>query len=205
MEKDGEKVLSAQFWCNVTPFKINTCKSVSKQKTLTPFRMNTYEKRGGVGLLIAFLPQLEESRGALNFEGEDGVHDRRAAVHVKDLAGHPARFFHADEHDGVGDVLRRSRTPRRAPSTLMPGFDGALNLGGKADEDASVHCIRRPEDDSRADGVHGDAAPGESHGEVAHERLHGSFRRSHPDPRLPTPCARARRVGDGDDSAALAH
>ena len=26
---------------------MNTCKSVSKQKTLTTFRMNTYEKRGG--------------------------------------------------------------------------------------------------------------------------------------------------------------
>src|SRR6266852_3053401 len=36
----------AQFWCNVSPFRINTCKSVSKQMTLTPFRMNTYEKPG---------------------------------------------------------------------------------------------------------------------------------------------------------------
>jgi hypothetical protein len=35
---------SAQFWCNVTPFKINTCKTVSKQTTLTSFRINTYEK-----------------------------------------------------------------------------------------------------------------------------------------------------------------
>jgi hypothetical protein len=30
-------------------FRINTCKSVSKQTTLTPFRMNTYEKQGGRG------------------------------------------------------------------------------------------------------------------------------------------------------------
>src|SRR6266403_4451741 len=37
----------AQFWCNLTPFRINTSKSVSKQTTLTPFRMNTYEKTGG--------------------------------------------------------------------------------------------------------------------------------------------------------------
>ena len=27
-------------------FRINTCKSESKQKTLTLFRMNTYEKQG---------------------------------------------------------------------------------------------------------------------------------------------------------------
>src|SRR5216684_6353508 len=134
-------------------------------------------KKGGEGgsspLLIASLPQLRESRGALNFEGEDGVHDRRAAIYMKDLACHPARFFHTDEHDGVGDVLWGSRAPGRAPSTLMPGFDGALNLGGKADEHASVHVIGRAEDDSRADGVHGDAAAGESHGEVAHKGLHG--------------------------------
>src|SRR5260370_12610474 len=33
-----------------TTFRINTCKSVSKQRTLTPFRINTYEKpREGVG------------------------------------------------------------------------------------------------------------------------------------------------------------
>jgi hypothetical protein len=31
----------------LTTFRINTCKSVSKQTTLTTFRMNTYEKRGG--------------------------------------------------------------------------------------------------------------------------------------------------------------
>src|SRR5260370_23519782 len=39
----------AQFWCNISPFRINTSKSVSKQTTLSPFRMNTYEKTGGWG------------------------------------------------------------------------------------------------------------------------------------------------------------
>jgi hypothetical protein len=33
----------------LTTFRMNTCKSVSKQKTLTPFRMNTCEKRGEGG------------------------------------------------------------------------------------------------------------------------------------------------------------
>ena len=33
----------------ITPFKINTCKSVSKQTTLTPFGINTCEKTGGEG------------------------------------------------------------------------------------------------------------------------------------------------------------
>jgi len=39
----------AQFWCNVSSFRINTCKSVSKQTTLTPFRINTCEKQGEGG------------------------------------------------------------------------------------------------------------------------------------------------------------
>jgi hypothetical protein len=43
---------SAQFWCNVSPFKINTCKSVSKQRTLTSFKINTYEKQAGWGGMI---------------------------------------------------------------------------------------------------------------------------------------------------------
>jgi len=38
---------SAQFLCSVSPFRINTCKSVSKQRTSTSFRMNTYEKTPG--------------------------------------------------------------------------------------------------------------------------------------------------------------
>ncbi len=53
MKKRGEEAHFAQFWCNVSPFRINTCKSVSKQRTLTPFRMNTYEKQGEGGTLVA--------------------------------------------------------------------------------------------------------------------------------------------------------
>ena len=31
----------------LTAFRMNTCKSVSKQRTLSPFKMNTCEKTGG--------------------------------------------------------------------------------------------------------------------------------------------------------------
>src|SRR5713226_8900535 len=38
----------------LTTFRINTCKSVSKQRALTPFRINTYEKhREGKGFPLA--------------------------------------------------------------------------------------------------------------------------------------------------------
>src|SRR5229473_960086 len=36
----------ARFWHHLSPFRINTSKSVSKQRTLSIFRMNTYEKQG---------------------------------------------------------------------------------------------------------------------------------------------------------------
>jgi hypothetical protein len=39
-------------------FRMNTCKSVSKQRTLTPFRMNTCEKTGGGRTLFPRLPSL---------------------------------------------------------------------------------------------------------------------------------------------------
>src|SRR5271167_1252560 len=40
------------------PFRMNTCESVSKQRTLTSSRMNTYAKpRGGGGLIVNQIPQ----------------------------------------------------------------------------------------------------------------------------------------------------
>jgi len=53
-KRQGERPLFAQLWCHVSPFRMNTCKSVSKQRTLTPFRMNTYEKHGGWGVSQRF-------------------------------------------------------------------------------------------------------------------------------------------------------
>src|SRR5216684_9375235 len=38
--------------CAVTPFRINTCESVSKQMTLSTFRINTCEKHRGRGVLL---------------------------------------------------------------------------------------------------------------------------------------------------------
>jgi 16S rRNA (adenine1518-N6/adenine1519-N6)-dimethyltransferase len=53
----------AQFWCNVSAFKINTCKSVSKQTTLSTFRINTYEKQAGWGRDY-FVPSLSVPRAS---------------------------------------------------------------------------------------------------------------------------------------------
>src|SRR5260221_5656402 len=50
----------------LSTFKINTCKSVSKQRTLSPCRMNTYEKPRGRGHQLPpifappFYPDLRE-------------------------------------------------------------------------------------------------------------------------------------------------
>src|SRR5216683_5037977 len=48
----------------LTPFRINTCKSVSKQTTLTSFRINTYEKHRGEGGRPVLLPPSYAPRNA---------------------------------------------------------------------------------------------------------------------------------------------
>src|SRR5260370_21233035 len=49
-------------------FRMNTCKSVSKQMTLTPCRMNTYEKhRGGGSLIINQTPDGEHGSRLFRF------------------------------------------------------------------------------------------------------------------------------------------
>ena len=48
----------------LTPFRINTCKSVSKQTTLTSFRINTYEKHRGEEGRPVLLPPSYAPRNA---------------------------------------------------------------------------------------------------------------------------------------------
>src|SRR6266404_5430623 len=51
----------------LTTFRINTCKSVSKQRTLTTFRINTYAKpgrRGGEWVPSAIAISLRKAKGA---------------------------------------------------------------------------------------------------------------------------------------------
>src|SRR5438445_12145164 len=45
-EKHGNRF---EIRVSISPFRINTCKSVSKQRTLSAFRMNTYAKPRGRG------------------------------------------------------------------------------------------------------------------------------------------------------------
>jgi hypothetical protein len=49
-------------------FRINTCESVSKQRTLTPFRMNPYEK-GGRGRALFWLFLLTANAHRLRLKG----------------------------------------------------------------------------------------------------------------------------------------
>src|SRR5260370_10663854 len=58
----------AQFWCNLTPFRINTCKSVSKQTTLSPFRMNT----GSVDILGIIAMREIDKEALVVFSDEAG-------------------------------------------------------------------------------------------------------------------------------------
>ena len=50
----------------LTPFRMNTCRSVSKQRTLTTFRMNTYAKTGGGGYRLPPCSQPAAARQVLS-------------------------------------------------------------------------------------------------------------------------------------------
>src|SRR5260370_17598115 len=65
-------------------FRINTCKSVSKQTTLTIFRINTYEKHRGVGVLL------------LTRHPRKGVFPERPSA-VKELSSNPNNHFYPQE------------------------------------------------------------------------------------------------------------
>jgi hypothetical protein len=73
----------------LTTFRINTCKSVSKQRTLTPFRINTY-KKGGRG-----------------YPGTAGLHMRRVAT-LFPRRCHRSGLRHTHR---VGQRFRRSPGP----------------------------------------------------------------------------------------------
>src|SRR6266481_908804 len=72
-------------------FRINTCKTVSKQTTLTFFRMNTYEKHRGVGVLL------------LTRHPRKGVCPERPSG-VKDLSSNPKKDFYPEGAPRLKDL-----------------------------------------------------------------------------------------------------
>src|SRR5437773_2705138 len=134
----------------------------------------------------------------LDLEREDGVHQRRTAVHRDDLARNPARFLGGEERHSIADVRRRRQPSRGRPSALVPGAAHLLHRGGQAVQDAVFG-------EPRAESVHRNPPLGQRHREVADQRLHRGLGRPHRDPGLPAARARARRVGNSQDPASLAH
>src|SRR6266481_5841675 len=98
-------------------FRMNTCKSVSKQRTLSIFRINTYEKHRGVGVLL------------LTRHPRKGVCPERPSG-VKDLSTHPMRMRIL----GI-TFLFASLVCAAAP--LSPAFAGANRVQASAPDDAA--------------------------------------------------------------------
>src|SRR5712692_1280566 len=59
---------------SITTFRINTCKSVSKQRTLTLFRINTYKKQGEGGT-----PTFARERQSLDWHSLPPSYARRSS------------------------------------------------------------------------------------------------------------------------------
>src|SRR3989442_13714153 len=67
-------------------FRMNTCKSVSKQRTLTPFGMNIYKKHRGVRQLLLTrkwtrIPVLNDERFCESRPGRDHC-ERRLSLQI---------------------------------------------------------------------------------------------------------------------------
>ena len=84
-----KKSLSYAILRSISPFRINTCKTVSKQRTLTTFRMNTYEKQGEGGQLLltrrrikGVCPERRALLRAPTWSGPSGARDLSEESHT---------------------------------------------------------------------------------------------------------------------------
>src|SRR5258708_10367367 len=104
--------------CALSTFRINTCKSVSKQTTLTPFRINSYEKprgRGGTSFQRFFSPLVyPDLRGATRTSSLPQSHAPRGAS----ILYHLSRLRTLPVATGVALLFRASNPhwPRYNPS-----------------------------------------------------------------------------------------
>ena len=131
----------AQFWCNLNPFRINTCKSVSKQTTLSPFRMNTYKKHTGGGgspqtvtslftKLLYLLNTLYLQKRQRPFRSDGGICEKGAPssgekiVTAQTLSFPAVQAEEAHSSEISLDGLARSCSPR-VPRTVPPPVPSA--------------------------------------------------------------------------------
>src|SRR6266436_86664 len=134
-------------------FRINTCKSVSKQMTLTPFRMNTYEKQGGGGWRPVFLfLARDKSQGC-------GIHAVAQACGLRAVREDVAqvriteRAFHFRAHGAVAEVFplaniffcdgRPETRPARAGIEFRAGIEERIAAADAAVESRGVLIVKR--------------------------------------------------------------
>src|SRR5712692_6344877 len=99
----------------LTTFRINTCKSVSKQRTLTTFRINTCEKQGGGGLEL-YTVSRPTSPACL----ESGL-PIHTTLHRTALSGSSSRIS-STACPRLSRKLPCSRNPRSEASTTRQGI-----------------------------------------------------------------------------------
>src|SRR5713101_7447580 len=103
------------------PFRMNTFKSVSKQKTLTPFRINTYEKQRGEAHFAQFWCNVSPFR----------INTYKSVSKQRTLT--PFRMNTYEKHTGWGVLWLTSHAMRHVYPERPSGAEGCLF---KADDDA---------------------------------------------------------------------
>src|SRR5712692_5963788 len=127
----------------VSPFRMNTCKSVSKQRTLTTFRMNTYEKRGEGGARCApACPDVEwRTRFAISRrEANNNV----AALHAAREVNMPEAVIVSAVRTPVGRAykgsLRATRPDDLAALAIKEALARVPAVDVKQIDDVSLGC-----------------------------------------------------------------
>jgi hypothetical protein len=115
------------------PFRINTCKSVSKQRALSTSRMNTYAKTGGGGLIA-----LRLSSGFVYLEippSASSISMSSAFMQLQIPPRANSFFSHSYKTPGVG-VFSATLTQQNLMVTWEVPYNRSLNWGVSANRAA---------------------------------------------------------------------
>ena len=120
------------------PSRMNTCKSVSKQRTLTPFRMNTYGKHRGRGIMANSLllstcgrsdvfPSVPLRAAVFGATIRNGT--KLGTSRGKHIAPHRCLRLESG-HRGLFNDVPGQKTPMRSGLQVVPGSSVLTRVSG---------------------------------------------------------------------------
>jgi hypothetical protein len=127
--------LTPLYSCTLEPRnsrRMNTCKSGSKQRTLSPFRMNTCEKRGG-GCLLTLVPHRLTPTSLLLPGGPTPNPARPRRARLPQARAKSDELTHMESHSYTkhrGEGVSSLDIPSHSFSRVSRSFEGSALGGG---------------------------------------------------------------------------